>query len=228
MFELPWQLNTRRKKQWQKAPDGPLKAFLSVPFPSSSLAIEQTPILAVDFETTGLNAKHDQLLSVGFVALENSQIYLSSAYHQLISTRGELNEQNVLIHQITDEAKSKGANLSEVVETLLKALTGKVMLVHFNRIEKTFLQQACLQLYGMAPVLPMIDTLMIAKRRFDRSGQPYDPSSLRLGNLRQFYHLPDHTAHNALGDAIATAELFLAQVAAMEQGEQTRLKNILL
>ncbi len=62
----------------------------------------------------------------------------------------ELEESNVIIHHITDEQKDRGEKLRIVIEALLKALAGKVMLVHFARIERQFLTQACLELYGMA------------------------------------------------------------------------------
>jgi DNA polymerase-3 subunit epsilon len=217
----------QRKRLLKKASEGPLKTFLSVPFPKPDTPIEECKILSVDFETTGLNAQQDKLLSVGFVELANQQISLASCYHQVIKTQGELTASNVVIHQITDDVKDQGESLAYVVEKLLAALAGKVMLVHFSRIEKQFLTQACLELYGLAPIFPIIDTLVLIKNRFDKHHTPYDPSSLRLSNLRDYYQLPQHFAHNALSDAIATAELLLAEIANRSAIRQP-LKNFLM
>jgi len=218
----------KRKRLLKKAPEGPLKDFLSVPFPSLETQINTLPILAVDFETTGLDAKKNKLLSVGFVAIENEQIKLNSCYHQIINTSAQLEESNVIIHQITDDQKEQGQPLHIVIEQLLKALTGKVMLVHFARIERQFLQQACLELYGLAPDFPMIDTLVVAKRQLDKRDVAYDPSELRLSNLRHKYNLPEHHGHDALNDAIATAELLLAQISNKSSTEKIALKDIIL
>jgi len=204
-------LNRQREKLYNKAPKGGLKDFLAVPFPDPKDLLQQTPILSVDFETTGLDVEQDKLLSVGFVSLQKSHIELASSYHQVINTTQKLQPDNVLIHKITDREKEQGLPLQTVVEHLLNALKGKVMLAHFARIERQFLRQACLEIYGIAPVFPIIDTLLVAKRHLDKRDVAYDPSELRLSNLRQRYNLPDHYAHNALNDAIATAELFLAQ-----------------
>ncbi len=216
----------QRKRMLKKAPKGPLQDFLSEPFPALYTPFDQIPILAVDFETTGLDAVQDKLLSVGCVDLIDSQIKIGSSYHQIINTKGRLNADNVTIHQITDDQKDQGKPLEEVVEQLLQRLAGKVMLVHFARIERQFLRQACLELYGMAPHIPMIDTLLVAKRRLDKKDIAYDPSELRLSALRAKYGLPDHYAHNALNDAIATAELLLAQV--NERDENPALKKLIL
>ena len=218
----------KRKRLLKKAPEGPLKDFLNVPFPTLDTSMNELPILAVDFETTGLDAKADKLLSVGFVCMEHEQIKLNSCYHQIIKTKAQLEESNVIIHQITDAQKEQGQPLSVVVEQLLKALAGKVMLVHFARIERQFLQQACLELYGLVPDFPMIDTLVIAKRQLDKRDVAYDPSELRLSQLRHNYQLPDHHGHNALNDAIATAELLLAQVNNKPKADKVQLKDLIL
>ena len=218
----------KRKQQLKIAPEGALKDFLSVPFPVTDTSYSELIILAVDFETTGLHAINDKLLSVGFVTLKNNQIALGTSYHQVIKTVGDLHADNVLIHQITDDIKNQGQQLKLVVEELLAALAGKVMLVHFARIEKQFLTQACIELYGMAPVWPIIDTLMVEKRRMDTHDVAYDPSELRLSPLRHKYHLPEHHGHNALNDAIATAELLMAQISNMSKPDEVKLDNLLL
>ena len=218
----------KRKRLLKKVPSGPLHDFLSVPFPALNTPLAELPILAVDFETTGLDSKADKLLSVGFVSLQHAQIKLNSSYHQIIKAKTQLAESNVIIHQITDEQKEQGQPLGIVVEQLLKALAGKVMLVHFARIERQFLQQACLELYGFIPEFPMIDTLVVAKRQLDKRDIAYDPSELRLSNLRSQYQLPPHDGHNALNDAIATAELLLAQMANKANTDKVLLNDIIL
>lgn len=215
-----------RKRDLLLVPEGPLKDFLSVPFPSVNSVFNDAKILAVDFETTGLDAVQDKLLSVGYVELSQQQIKLNTCYHQIINTNQKLKADNVVIHQITDHQQQLGQPLEKVVEDLLKALTGKVMLVHYASIEREFLKQACLELYGIAPTFPIIDTLVIAKRRLDKKDVAYDPSELRLSALRSSYDLPDYYAHNALNDAIATAELLLAQT--NHYPNKTILKEFLL
>lgn len=204
-------LEVTRKKAYLTAPKGPLKDYLAVPFPSLNTALKDLNLIALDFETTGLDAKNDKLLSVGHVTINQQQILLGSGYHQIINTECELVADNVVIHQITDQQQQQGKPLAQVMEHLLKTIAGKPLLVHFSRIEKQFLQRACVVLYGMAPPLPIIDTLVLAKKRLDQRDVAYDPSALRLNALRKHYHLPHYHAHNALNDAIATAELFLVE-----------------
>lgn len=215
--------DARRKRLLKQVPKGVLYDFLSVPFPSQETCLSDLPILSVDFETTGLNAITDKLLSVGFVDIDRRKIKLGSCYHQIINTEQRLEADNVVIHQITDQQKSQGKSLQVVAEDLLTALAGKVMLVHYARIEKQFLKQACLELYGESPPLMILDTLAIAKRKLDQRDIAYDPQQLRLSALRHKYDLPNHFAHNALNDAVATAELLLAQ----QKSASIKLKDLI-
>jgi len=54
---------------------------------------------------------------------------------------------------------------------------------------------------------------VLARRAMERRQQPFRARDLRLFNLRASHHLPRYPAHNALSDALATAELFLALAA---------------
>lgn len=218
----------QRQKLQKKAPEGPLKDYLSVPFPALNCPISQAPLLALDFETTGLNPKADQILSAGYLCVERNEIILNTAHHTIIDTEGDLKEENVIIHQITDDRKNNGESLEKAMSDLLGALTGKIMLVHFSHIERSFLNDACMKLYGMEPIYPIIDTFILAKRRLDMKSAAYDPSELRLSNLRKRAKLPQYYAHNALTDALATAELLFAEVAMMNSKNPPLLKNLIL
>lgn len=220
-------LEQQRQHLFKNAPEGALKDYLSVPFPDKRTQLKALDVLSLDFETTGLNPINDQLLSIGFVNVHQGQIQLNSCFHQVIKTKGKLDKANVAVHQITDFEKDRGAELKAGVDTLLKAMTGKVLLVHFAQIERHFLQRACLEIYGIKPPLLMIDTLAIAKRRFDMSDAGYDPSRLRLSNLRDEHQLPGFYAHNALNDAIATGELLLAELFQHHKGLDTKLADLL-
>lgn len=205
----------RRKRALAKAPKGMLREYLSTPFPDKKTLCNQANIVAVDMETTGLNPKKDEILSVGLVEIRRQVIQLETAWHEIIRLDRELPAESVVIHQITDDQKAQGKPLDVVLPELLQRLQGKVMLVHFKRIEKNFLDAACRRLYGAPFVIPIIDTLELGQRVFERQNHTIQPSDLRLFNLRNRYNLPRYKAHNALNDALATAELFLAMSAEM-------------
>jgi DNA polymerase-3 subunit epsilon len=212
-----------RRRALNRAAPGPLHDYLAVPFPQNGALCRDTSIVALDLETTGLDPKKDSILSVGLVNVEGMAVRLETAWHQVVRVDHALAEESVVIHEITDDAAAAGRPLEEVLPPLLEHLAGRVMLVHYKNIEQNFLDAACRRLYGSRFVIPTIDTLALAARVFERRNHTIQAGDLRLFNLRPRYNLPRYKAHNALSDALATAELFLAMAAEMAPDGNCRL-----
>jgi DNA polymerase-3 subunit epsilon len=79
-----------------------------------------------------------------------------------------------------------------------------------------------------APVLlPAVDTLLQEERLLRRREQPIKPGDLRLHACRDRYQLPQFQGHNALLDALATAELLLALASHRCRGQGLDLGQLL-
>jgi len=96
-----------------------------------------------------------------------------------------------------------------------------------QRVEREFLDRACRRLYGAGFLVPAADTEALIRRWLEQRNQPFSGPELRLHALRERYGLPRYKAHNALTDALATAELFLAFVAKANPGSRVALKRFL-
>ncbi len=180
--------------------------------------------LALDLETTGGDARHDDILSFGWLCLDGPEIRLASARHRLVQPRRALREENVGIHRITDDQAAAGESLRAVLSDFLTDLHGRVLIAHYSPTEVGFLDAACRACFGGGFRPPVIDTLVLARRA--TAGHP--PGSLRLGALRARHHLPRYPLHHALSDALAAAELFLAQAETASARGRTRLGDFLL
>lgn len=211
-----------RRRALAKA-SGPLQDFLATPFPTREDLCHDVEVVSLDLETTGLNPRKDSILSVGLVSIKHMVIQLDTAWHQLISIDHAISEESVVIHEITDDKAAEGKPIDAVLPEILKRLAGRVMLVHYKNIEQNFLDVACRRLYGAPFVVQTIDTLDLAARVYERLNHTVQTGDLRLFNLRPRYNLPRYKAHNALTDALATAELFLAMAAEMAPPTDCRL-----
>lgn len=177
------------------------------------------PLMALDLETTGLDPKRHGIVSIGMVPFTLERIRPGAGYYRVVKPRREIDEHSITIHQITHEEVDDAPDLEDIVDELLDALAGRVAVVHFHAIERRFLYQSFLRRFGEGVLFPLIDTLAIEKALAQRT--TWNPAtwfgnrrvSLRLADARGRYGLPDYSPHHALTDALATAELFQAQVA---------------
>ena len=200
----------QRKRALSRVAPGPLADYLSTPFPSKKLNCRETEIIAIDLETTGLDPDKDDILSIGMVSIVDWSVRLSTSWHRIVQVDKAIPGASAVIHQITDDQSAAGLPIEALLPEVLERMAGKPMLVHYSPIEQNFMSAVCRKLYGAPFVTPIIDTLEIAQRVYERRNHLVQPGDLRLFNLRPRYNLPQYKAHNALSDALATAELFLA------------------
>lgn len=192
-----------------------LHAYLHTPLPAPNTPLDKVGLLAVDLETNGLNPNRDDILSIGFVAIDAAAIKLATAKHLLIKPRTDINASGAVIHKIFDDRAATGVPLCDALPLLLNALAGRVLLAHYASIERRFLRVACQACFGVPLLVQTVDTLELEKRHLLRqqgaiSQEHLQADALRLANVRRRYKLPDAPNHDALEDALATAELFWA------------------
>ena len=203
---------SRRERALKKA-TGALAEFYQVLQPSPRAPLADLPMLAVDVETTGLSPRDDRLLSIGWVPIDGGTITLAGAGHVVLQQRdGTSVGESATIHGLTDDAVRAGTPAAEAVTGLLHALQGRVMVVHYATMEQGFLSAACAQHFGAELHVPIVDTFAVERRHMERMGTYPRGEDLRLARVRQRYGLPQN--HNALTDALACAELYLALAAA--------------
>jgi len=224
----PFTPEIRRRWRLRRALANPLRDYLEVPFPKPSSDYREVDYLAIDLETTGLNTKSDHILSVGYVTVHGNLIDLGSARHRLVHTARAIPEESAIIHQIMDDEAATGEALETVLADLLKDMAGKVMIAHHASIEQGFLSNACKRIFGGSLLVSILDTQTVSLRTFQRRQISFKGSDLRLHALGDHYNLPRYGAHNALSDALAAAELFLAQASYKDNGKGVALSEFLL
>ena len=219
-----WLFRWQHQRRLKQLSDGPLKALLAqIPPLDAPLAV--SPLIALDFETTGLNPQQDYLLSIGWVYLDAHHVYPGRSQHLLIRPPKNLPDHSIHIHGLTHHQLQRGCTLCEALDALVEALSGYWPVVHFAPIEQGFLNQALKHCYHHGFNLPMLDTLTLARRLLRHKAHP--PQAFRLGALRQRFHLPPHPIHHAREDAIATAELLLALLATEPTWRQRPIGELL-
>ncbi len=225
MFERfnPFGLDARRRRLLKKAPAGPLRDFLAAPFPSERSDWRQVPFVALDLETTGGDPARDEIVSFGWVCIERERILLSSARHRVLRLQGSMKPDSAVIHHITDDEAAAGLPLADVLGEFLGVLAGRILLAHYIPTEVGFIAEACRRTYGAQVLTPAVDTLALASAAVRRAHRAPVRGEMRLANLRRRYGLPRYPAHNALSDALAAAELFLALACEKKGGIDLRM-----
>lgn len=170
---------------------------------------------SLDLETEGLDPKRHQILSVGMVPVRRGVIRLSDVYASLVRPESHVPVDNGAIgaHHLRPADTARAPSLSSVLPEVRARLQEGVLLLHHAPIDVGFLRRA-FDANGLAWVNPpVVDTVRLLYRFADQQrflgGRAEEPE-LNLFAARTMFRLPVYPPHDALTDAIATAELFLA------------------
>ncbi|MFE7420476.1 PolC-type DNA polymerase III [Rhodococcus sp. NPDC057529] len=172
--------------------------------------------LVIDLETTGLDTCNDHIISYGAVPIREGRIAASEATYSLVRSERESSEAALRTHCLRKQDLAAAPSVGDCVDRLDELLRGHILVAHGAWIEHSFLRRAfkCSQRLFTSDV---IDTAKLASLVLDIAVGPNQSIGLEYATSRM--GLPVHTPHHALGDAMTTANLFLALASKLERRE---------
>ncbi len=178
----------------------------------------------VDLEATGMDLRHDDIVSYGAVLVRSGRIVARSCLYGLVKPTRPVSEGALTVHALTSAELANAPPLSECAEALAEMMRGRALVAHAAWVERAFLNRAFrtreLRLDG-----PILDTAALARETglAPSGSEDTEPS---LERLALDLGLPVHTPHHALGDALTTAEVLLALVTRLEVRDQQTVRSL--
>ena len=181
-----------------------LVTWRATPTASRSVSVEHSRFVVVDVETTGLNLMQDKLISIGAVAVVNGKIALGDSFYVVLQQQAASEKGNILLHGIGTSAQLEG---EPPVDALLAFLVylGKSPLVAFHvTFDETMIKRALRDYLGLNFKHPWLDLAYVMPGL-------HPPLARKLRALDDWvgqFNIRIDARHNALADALATAQLF--------------------
>jgi DNA polymerase-3 subunit epsilon len=188
-----------------------LAAWRRSPRPPKSRAHREGRYIVMDGETTGLDLRHDRLISLGAVAISGGRIALAESFGAVLRQPEASPDANILIHGIGGEAQVSGRDPALALVEFLE-FCGKDPIVAFRvEFDRPMLLRAARDHLGVDPRLIWIDLAWLLPALF--RGTSCDS----LDDWLEHFGIAGTGRHEAVGDAWTTAQLALVALDAAER-----------
>jgi DNA polymerase-3 subunit epsilon len=184
------------------------RAYEEAAIPPPEAPWREAGYAVVDLETTGLDPEADEIVSFAELPIDGGRIAVGAACTLTIRPTRMPGAETIRIHGLRPKDLLDAPELADVLDTMLEALTGRVLVAHAAWVERGFLTKA-LEEAGVRLRRPVIDTAALFRRLQGLSGEGDEPA-VQLSQAARELGLPVHRPHHADGDALTTAQLFLA------------------
>ena len=179
---------------------------------------------AIDLETTGLNFKSDEIISLGATPIESGRIITEANYYREVRPKHLLSPSSIRVHGIRTVDLENAPSVEAVLPEFAERLRGRVIIAHAAWVENAFLKDH-MRSMRLDYSKRVIDTAALARScEVVEVNLDYEPS---LEYLAKTLKLPVYSPHHALGDALTTAVIFLALATELERRKLEKGRSLL-
>lgn len=161
-----------------------------------------------DTETTGLNPKVDDILSIGALKVKGNKILTSQTFEVFIKNSQEISSKSIQIHGIRACDLVDARSADEAIKEFLHFIEGRVLVGYYLEFDINMINKYIEPMLGIK--LPN-RAIEVSELYFDQQIPliPEGNIDLRLDTILKSCKVPNMGAHNAVNDAIMTAMIFL-------------------
>lgn len=200
-----------------------LAAYHARPEISSATPLARLRCVVVDVESTGLDPFSDRLISIGAVSVEDCIVRLNSGFAVVLCQPQPSSQANILIHGIDGTSQLAGVDPATALVSFLD-YAERAPLVGFHAdFDRIMIDRAAMKALGCAPSAVWLDLAYLAPALLAEPGVKMPQG---LDAWAQRFGIENHARHNALADALATAQLLQVVLARAIAAGMTTLADL--
>lgn len=171
---------------------------------------EPTPneYVCLDCETSGLNPKKDEILSIGAVHIKENKILMRKTFNIFLKPSKNINPESIKIHHIRPIDLENGINPQDAIYQLLEFIGSRPIVGYYIKFDVAIISRYTKEFIGIKLPNETIEVSSIYYKIRKRSTH-YEFIDLRFDTILKNLDIPSLGKHDALNDAIMTAMMFL-------------------
>jgi len=165
-------------------------------------------VVVFDCETTGLNPKMDDIVSIGAVKVKGNKILTNEAIQIFVKQDKQISHESIVIHQIRHCDLHGAVSIETAIEKFLYYIGNRPLVGYYLEFDVAMINKYIKPMFGIT--LPNTQE-EVSAMYYDKkiSMIPQGHIDLRFDSILKDLALPKLQAHDALNDAVMTAMMYL-------------------
>lgn len=166
--------------------------------------------VALDCETTGLNPRLDDIVSVAAVVVRGQRILASQRFEAVVRPQAKLKPDAIKIHGLREADVVAGRPIAEVLPELLRFIGGRPLVGYYLDFDMAMLDRHVRRRLGVRLPNPRIEVSALYYERKYGDAPPGTQVDLSFAAMLADLGTPLLDQHDAYSDALMTAMAYVA------------------
>ena len=164
--------------------------------------------VCLDCETSGLNSKKDEILSIVAVHIKDNRIIMRKTFNIFLKPSKNINVESIKIHHIRPVDLKNGIDAQEAIYQLLDFIGSRPIVGYYIKFDVAIISRYTKEFIGIKLPNKTIEVSSMYYKTI-RKRSDYQFVDLRFDTILKKLDIPILGKHDALNDALMTAMIFL-------------------
>jgi DNA polymerase-3 subunit epsilon len=174
--------------------------------------------VAIDCETTGLNPRRDDIVSVAAVPIRGARILTSQRFQSFVRPRARLKPDAIKVHGLREADVAAARPIAEVLPDLLRFIGGRPLVGYYLDFDMAMLDRHVRRGLGIRLPNPRVEVSALYYERKYGDAPPGTQVDLSFASMLADLKAPMLDQHDAYSDALMTAMAYVALRDLAERG----------
>ncbi len=164
--------------------------------------------VCLDCETTGLNPRKDEILSIGAVIIKGNKVLMRNTLNIFVKPSRDVTKESIKIHHIRPIDLENALEPKEAIMELLKFIGNRPIVGYYIKFDISIISKYTKKYIGIPLPNRQIEVSSMYFKTRKRSSD-YEFVDLKFDTIMKELDIPELGKHDALNDAIMTSMIFL-------------------
>ncbi|MDX2217711.1 MAG: 3'-5' exonuclease [Burkholderiales bacterium] len=213
------------RADWDSDQRMQFEAWHALPTAPSTRSLAEQRWVVVDVESSGLDLRNDRLIAIGAVAVRGNAVELSDSFEVVLRQEAVSSDENILIHGIAAAEQRSGVSPRQALLDFLSFIGGDPLIAYHAFFDEGMLRRACAAYLGIDLQRDWLDLAHLCPAVL-KPGPLERQTGKNLDDWLADFDIRVSERHRAVADAVATAQLWLALMPALDQAGVRRCDEV--